>query len=273
WTWKAYAADGANRIYGIDAEHHRVVVLDAEGWRLATFGKAVRQGGTLAAPLALAVQPDGAALAVLDSDTLQISRFDTATGTSVVFGGPGKGDGQFDSPVSVAMDQDGRCYVLDVGLHRVSVFDAKGRFEHHFGRYERGEAPDLLRAPRLVTVSCDSGTVFVYDEDTSLIKAFAIDHATNQVRHLGNVGGRGVGPGQFSRLTGMGCDRRGRLYCLDYKRADLQVFDTAAPVPTLLTTLRGEQASIRKMLLLALHPDGIPYIIGGDQFTGLHWGP
>ncbi len=273
WTWRAYAADGANRIYTIDADRRRVVVLDPEGWRQGTLGKAVRQGGTFDTPFALAAHPDGAAVVVLDEETLQVTRFVTATGTSLVFGGAGKNDGQFDSPVSLAMDQEGRTYVLDVGLHRVSVFDAQGQFQRHFGRYERGDAPDMLRTPRLVAVSCDGGTVFVYDDDTALIKSFAIDHATRQVRHLGNFGGRGTGPGQLSRVTGMACDRRGRLYCLDSKRGDLQVFEVSGPAPTLVTTLRGEASGIRKMLALALNPDGIAYVIGGDQLTGLRWQP
>ncbi|MBA3700070.1 MAG: protein kinase [Planctomycetes bacterium] len=271
WTWRAYAADGANRIYAIDAEHRRVVVLDAEGWRQGTIGKALAKGGTFESPLALAAHPNGTALAVLDEETMQVTRFDLTNGTHLVFGGRGKNDGQFDSPVAVAMDQDGRTYVLDTGMHRVSLFDAQGGFQRNIGRYERGDAPDMLRAPRLITVSNDGASLFVYDEDNSLVKRFAIDHASNQVRHLGNFGGRGTGPGQFTRITGMGCDRRGRLYCLDYKRADLQVFDVTGETPTLLTAVRGDQHGIRRMLNLALTPDGIPLIIGGDQLTGLRW--
>ena len=273
WTWRAYAADGANHLYALDPDHHRVVVLDQDGWRLTTLGKATKQGGTFESPLALAVHPDGAALAVLDEKTRQITRFDLTNGTSLVFGGAGKTDGLFDAPVSSTMDQDGRTYVLDGGLHRVSVFDAQGHFQCHIGRYERGDAPDLLRAPRLVAVSPDGAKVFIYDEDVSLIKSFSIDHTNNHVRHLGNFGGRGTAPGQFLRLTGMNCDRRGRLYCLDYKREDLQVFNLAANAPTLITGLRGETYGIRKLLSLALNPEGIAFIIGGDQLTGLRWQP
>jgi len=271
WTWRAYAADGANRIYAIDTDQRRVVVLDAEGWRQGTLGKALAKGGTFEAPLALAAHPDGSAVSVLDEETMQVTRFDLTRGTSLVFGGRGKNDGQFDSPLSVAMDQAGRTYVLDIGLHRVSVFDAQGVFQCRIGRYERGDAPDMLRAPRLIAVSTDGSSLFVYDEEGSLVKRFAIDHATNQVRHVGNFGGRGTGPGQFTRITGMGCDRRGRLYCIDYKRGDLQVFNIAGETPTLVTSVRGEQHGIRKMLNLALNPDGIPLIIGGDQLTGLRW--
>ena len=209
----------------------------------------------------------------MDEKTRQITRFDLTNNTSLVFGGAGKTDGLFDTPVSLTMDQDGRTYVLDGGLHSVSVFDAQGHFQYHIGRYERGDAPDLLRAPRLVAVSPDGAKVFIYDEDVSLIKSFSLDHTNNHVRHLGNFGGRGTAPGQFTRLSGMNCDRRGRLYCLDYKREDLQVFNVAANAPTLITGLRGETYGIRKLLSLALNPEGIAFIIGGDQLTGLRWQP
>ncbi len=273
WTWRAYAADGANHLYAIDPNHRRVVVLDQDGWRLSTLGKAIKLGGTFETPIALAIHPDGSVLTVLDEETRKITRFNLTNGTSLVFAGAGKTDGLFDEPLSLTMDQDGRTYVLDGGLHRVSVFDANGHFQRHIGRYERGDAPDLLRAPRLVAVSPDGAKVFIYDEDTSLVKCFSIDHTNNQVRHFGNFGGRGTAPGQFSRLTGMSCDRRGRLYCLDYKREDLQVFDVTSNAPTLITGLRGEPYGIRKLLTLALNPEGIAFIIGGDQLTGLRWQP
>ena len=273
WTWRAYAADGVNQLYAIDPDHRRVVMLDQDGWRLKTFGKSIKQGGTLVSPSALAIHPDGSAVAVLDEETCQITRFNLITGNSLVFAGAGKGDGLFDEPLSMAMDQDGRTYVLDGGLHKVSVFNAQGHFQCHVGRYERGDAPDLLRSPRLVTVSPDGAQVFIYDEDASLVKCFSIDHSNHQVRHLGNFGGRGNAPGQFIRLTGMNCDHRGRLYCLDYKREDLQVFNLTTNPPALITALRGEPHGIRKFLTLALNPEGIAFIIGGDQLTGLRWQP
>lgn len=273
WTWRAYAADGANRIYAIDSEHRRVVVLDQDGWRVDTIGKPIRQGGTLDTPIALAVHPDGQVVVVLDEETRQVTRFDRVSNSHLVFGGPGKNDGQFDTPVALAVDQAGRTYVLDIGFHRVSIFDANGHFLRQVGRYERGDAPDLLRAPRLLTVTPDGGMLLVYDEDVGNVKAFAIDHAANQVRHVGNLASRGTGAGQLTRVTGMGCDRRGRLYCLDYKRADLQVFDLMQQTPSVIASLRGEAAGIRRMQYFALNPDGIAYIIGSDQLTGLHWGP
>ena len=44
------------------------------------------------------------------------------------WGAPGKGEGQFDTPHSIATDNDGNVYVADRGNRRVQVFDGNGKF-------------------------------------------------------------------------------------------------------------------------------------------------
>jgi DNA-binding beta-propeller fold protein YncE len=44
------------------------------------------------------------------------------------FGSYGEGDGQFIWPTSVAVDGDGKVYVADDWLHRISIFDKDGNF-------------------------------------------------------------------------------------------------------------------------------------------------
>ena len=274
WTWRAYAADATGNLFVIDSDHRRVVVLDAEGWRSRTVGAPVGKGGTLDTPIMLAAHPNGSALAVYDEDTLKITRYDLTNDTHLVFGSKGSANGQFDTPSAIAMDAQGRTFVLDTALHRVAAFAADGKFIMNIGRYERGDAPDLLRVPRMMCVSPDGTQIFVYEEESQMIKHYSVDYATNQVRHMRNLGGPGMLPGQFARVTGMGCDFRGRLYVLDYKRADLQIFDsTNITSNTPVTVINATDFNIRRMLYLALNPDGLPFIVGSDQMTGLRWKP
>jgi serine/threonine protein kinase len=273
WTWRDYAVDQRNNIYALDRDRCQVVMLEADGWRSKTFGAPEGKGGTLDSPILLGVAPNGTAAIVFDEETYQITRYNLTDNTHIVFGGNGSGNGQFDSPVALAMDDSGRSFVLDTALHRVIVFDKDGKFMLNVGRYERGESPDMLRVPRQFCVSPNGTQVFIYDEAPQQIKQFFIDYDTQIVRHMRNVGGPGTGAGQFTRVTGMGCDRNGRIYVLDYKRGDLQVFNSASDNPHLLTTLLGKNHAIRKMLYLALNPEGLPFIIGGDQITGLQWQP
>jgi serine/threonine protein kinase len=273
WTWRDYSADQYNNIYALDRDRCQIVVLEADGWRTKTIGAPVGKGGTLDSPILLGVAPNGTAAIVFDEETYQLTRYNLTDNTHIVFGEKGSKNGQFDSPVALAMDDSGRSFVLDTALHRVIVFDKDGKFMFNVGRYERGDAPDMLRVPRQFCVNPDGTQVFIYDEASQLIKQFFIDYDTQIVRHMRHVGGPGTGAGQFTRVTGMGCDRNGRLYVLDYKRGDLQVFNSASDNPQLLTTLLGKNHAIRKMLYLALNPEGLPFIIGGDQITGLHWQP
>ena len=42
------------------------------------------------------------------------------------WGSPGTGDGQFNSPISVAVDAGGYVYVADSGNHRIQKFTGSG---------------------------------------------------------------------------------------------------------------------------------------------------
>ena len=44
------------------------------------------------------------------------------------FGSSGTGDGEFNRPTGVAVDNDGIIYITDWGNNRLQVFDADGRF-------------------------------------------------------------------------------------------------------------------------------------------------
>jgi len=49
------------------------------------------------------------------------------------FGSKGSGDGQFDSPVDVAIDGDGNIVVSDCNNHRIQMFRPDGTFIRKFG--------------------------------------------------------------------------------------------------------------------------------------------
>ena len=55
------------------------------------------------------------------------------------FGGPGTADGQFNSPVGVAIDTSDRIIVADLFNHRVQVFDSAGHFLFKFGSPGSGD--------------------------------------------------------------------------------------------------------------------------------------
>ena len=270
-TWlpcRQFAADGNGRVFGLDQSDNEVRAFDAEGFLVARVGNLGRE------LTAIAVSPDGSAVCVLDADKVVVQRLKgNALGEKpVAVGQKGVNNGQYKEPNRLALDEDGRLYVLDAGLHRVVVFDAGGRYQFNFGRYDRGKSGDELRDPRLLAVSPAGDAAYVYDYDNYDVKKFALDQAKQTGTHVTNAGGKGDSPGQIRKLAGMGCDRRGLLYLLDIGREDLQVLDFRGSNAVSLHAWKLDgNLGVRRCEHLAVAPDG-QFLIGPiGSAVGFRW--
>lgn len=255
---RQFAADGAGRVFGLDQSDNELRVFDPEGFLVARIGGLGRE------LTALAVSPDGRSVCVLDADKTVVQRLngDALGDKPVAVGQKGVNNGQYKQPLRLALDEAGRLYVLDAGLHRVVVFDAEGRYQFAFGRYERGKAADELRDPRLLAVSPAGDAAYVYDYDHYDVKKFALDQAKQTGTHVTNAGGKGDSPGQIRKLAGLGCDRRGLLYLLDVGREDLQVLDFRGSNAVSLHAWKLDGTlGVRRSEHLAVAPDG-QFLIG-----------
>jgi hypothetical protein len=101
-------------------------------------------------------------------------------------GGSGtEADGDsFSGAIEVALDREGRLYVLDRILDRVSVFSPSGEFLSVLGR--SGQGPGEFRMPRGIRASGD-GQVSVYDPGRMSIVRYGFDG-----KHLGDVRVAGI---------------------------------------------------------------------------------
>lgn len=263
-----WAADGLGRIFALDVDTGLLAVHDAEGWRAARIGGTTRNGGPFAEAGAMAVVPDGSAIAVLDVDKRTVVRFDgrDLRKAPLVFGGDGSNNGQFKSPVAIAADEAGRCYVLDEDLYRVSVFDAGGQFLFAFG--EKGGAPNQLDEPILVAVSPTGDAAYIFDEDRYEVKKYALDQAAKTGRHAATGGGKGSNPGQFRGAVAMLVDRQGLLHVLDTSRGDWQVVDFRGQ-SLLPVAARPTAELLRGATTMAMSPDGTAWLAGGGSAVGL----
>jgi DNA-binding beta-propeller fold protein YncE len=270
WEVKHLAADGRGRLFGLDGES-RVCEFDAEGWLVARFGGPLGSGGFFDDPTGLAPCPDGSALAVMDAGRQMVVRFalDGDRAKPVVFGQPGRNPGQFQKPVSIAMDAAGRTYVLDAKQCRVQVFDAKGANLFTFGR--AGSGADELGDPLALTVSPAGDAVYVYDDDRYEIKKFALDFTKGQATHVNNTGGKGDAPGQFRAVGALGCDRRGLLYAWDGGRKDLQILDFRGSNAVAGVPRKAVDLGLERVDHLILSPDGLVHLVGGGMVVGWGW--
>ena len=273
WSLDRFAADGEGRLYGLDVRTGLITGFDAEGWMTARFGGTERYGGPFEEAGPMVATGDGRYLFVVDVDRYGVMRFDLERPDDrpFVFGQRGENPGQFEQPVAIAVDGDGRCYVMDEKLHRVAVFQHDGSFLYNFGRYERGRATDEIIAGRLVAVDEAGMTAYVYDAKRYEVMKFELDKAAGTARHVSNAGGRGDELGQYYDPVAMACDRSGLLYVLDRRRYDLQVVDYSGTNAVTVHVAELREMGLKDQEDLALGPDGVPWVRGDYRLLGLRW--
>jgi DNA-binding beta-propeller fold protein YncE len=273
WSFRDYAMDGQGRYFGVNADNGKLHIFDHEGWLIAQLGGLAKHGGPLTRPAGLAVSPNGQSAVMLDNSAMHVVRFNLADQKAkpLVFGQPGKNDGQFTTPLRVAMDEAGRTYVLDARQRRVQVFDEQGAYLFAFGRYEKGKLPEELPDPIYLAVSPAGDAAYVYDDDTYEVKKFALDQAKKQGVHVNNMGGKGDGPGQFRSVIALGVDRLGLLYVVDESRRDVQVIDFRGG-----NAIAGQQRKLAELGLpgaeyFGLAPDGRFIVVYDEALVGWRW--
>ena len=84
--------------------------------------------------------------------------FETKWGTE------GTGDGEFNNPVSVAVDADGYVYVADSGNNRIQKFDSNGNFITKWGSY--GTGPGQFEEMSKMAVDANTGYVYTTSFET-----------------------------------------------------------------------------------------------------------
>ena len=165
------------------------------------------------------------------------------------------------TPINVAVDKDGTCYVTDTGRGQVLIYNKEGNLLEALGKSgemkpcgialagERLYVTDLLnhyvrvygKANRqlLFTVPRSSTNEMaklagptnialdqrgrIYVTDTRGFEAKIYDAEGNYLRTIGE---QGVTPGQFTLPKGIGADREGRVYVLDAAAPVVQLFDS-----------------------------------------------
>jgi sugar lactone lactonase YvrE len=113
-----------DKLFVCDVDKHQVLVLDKkEGNTLYTIGKAGRREGQLLHPTNICIRDSR--LYVSDTTNFRIQVFDLEGKFISTFGKIGDIPGTFTRPKGVAVDKEGRIYVVDAAFENVQVFDPK----------------------------------------------------------------------------------------------------------------------------------------------------
>ena len=259
-TAHSLAADNSGLIFVGDTEQHRIVVLDAAGNTVRTWGTAGTAPGQLGTIEDVAVGPDGKVyvLEAPDPDRVQVFNPDGSPDRIIKL--------QPSSATGLTVGPDGAVYIADPAGNRVWQYTAAGAFQTAYsGSHSPGgalnqpidmvvggdgllyvadllgrvvqldPATDTIRKSWAVGIGTALGAsnvagsgslLYVTDPDRSVITV--VDTASDRVDR---VGAPGSGPGQFLQPVGVAVGRDGLVYVSDSGNGRIQVFSHLVPRP------------------------------------------
>ncbi len=132
------------------------------------------------------------------------------------WGRTGSGDGQFDTPMDIAINDSGYVYVTDFGNHSVQVFTSSGWFIQKWG--SQGSEDGEFNGPSGISIN-SSGYVYITDHNNHRVQVF-----TSNGTFVHKWGGSGAADGQFNQPSGIAINDSGYVYVTDQYNNRIQVF-------------------------------------------------
>ena len=260
------ATDDQGNVYIADSGDHRIRRVDASGTISTVAGTGARgfsgDGGPATSaefnsPAGVAAGSDGAVY-VADRGNHRIRRIDSAGIVTTIAGNGQSGRIQPDVPAiraplrwpeSVDADSAGRVYIPDHWSHRVFMVDNLGILRIAAGNGELGAGGDggpavnaALGRPDDVAVS-DTGTLYIADPFSSLIRKVASDGIITTIAGTGSDGYNGDGSPatdhhlRFPTRVAAHSDRR--VLVADAFNHRIRVLTVDVPPPTISSVLNG----------------------------------
>jgi DNA-binding beta-propeller fold protein YncE len=192
-----------------DAGNRRVMIFTVEGRNLSNFSLP-----DSSLPWGLAVSGE---LVYVSDEARGLVEVRGLNGElKRTIGRPGREPGQLDKPRGLALDDQGRLWVVDSGNNRVQVFSPDGEPVLSFGSY--GDNEGEFDGPSGIAIS-RQGLVYVTDSGNDRFQEFDL---TGAFRSQG--GASGPEPGQFLNPQGIAVDDQGSLFIVDSDNHRLQFF-------------------------------------------------
>jgi DNA-binding beta-propeller fold protein YncE len=257
-----------------DADNDRFQIFAPDGTFLEVWGTSgssegefdfttVGWGGYPEAAIAFA--PDGT-FYVTDTGNHRIQKFGPDRDFLTAWGSEGTEPGQFDTPIDLVVDGQGRVYVLDSfrngfpadpGTGAVQVFDADGQFLAEWGAY--GTHPGELIGPFGIGLDPD-GTLLIAEFDNNRVQRF-----TPEGELLDGWGGYGNDDGQFVWAMDAAVDAEGRVFVPDYGNNRVQVFDRDGKFLAAWGESGTDAGEFVSALGVAVGGDGTVYVTDGGK--------
>ncbi len=182
------------------------------------------------------------------------------------------GDGQFNEPWGVTVDQAGRVYVADTWNGRIQVFDSEGKFIAKWGTFNttNGELGDAyaLFGPRGLAIDGD-GNLLVADTGNKRIIKY-----TPEGQLVQQIGGGGVVGGRFEEPVGVAVSSMdGSVYVADTWNQRIQKLSPSLEFVEEWATAGWDSQEIYDKPYLAVATTGDVYVSDPQFFRVVVYGP
>ncbi|MCK9335369.1 MAG: PEGA domain-containing protein [Candidatus Cloacimonetes bacterium] len=136
---------------------------------------------------------------------------------STKWGSQGSGEGEFNYPAGIAINQSGYVYVAESTNNRTQVFDRTGTYITGWG--SSGSGPGQFKWPSDIAVN-SSGYLYITDAGNNRVQVFDPSGA-----YVSQWGSKGSGTGQLFSPRALSVNASDYVYVADYGNDRVQVFD------------------------------------------------
>ncbi|MBU6428396.1 MAG: protein kinase [Cyanobacteria bacterium REEB65] len=206
---KSIGIDAQGMVYVTDDLDYRIYKFDLAGRPIGTWKRGRTQETPPAVPGRILISPGGF-IFLSEPTNRRVMVFDANERQVGILS-----DG-LAGPSGLAMDSQGRLYVMDSTHALVVIFEKTGKFLSSFG--QKGAGAGQFSVPRDVAVD-RAGNIFVADTLNHRIQVF-----DPQGTHLLSFGQKGSKPAEFNAPEGLQIGPDDRLYVADRGNGRVQVF-------------------------------------------------
>jgi|tagenome__1003787_1003787.scaffolds.fasta_scaffold20932212_2 DNA-binding beta-propeller fold protein YncE len=165
----------------------------------------------------------------------------------------------FGAVSGLAIDDNDRLFVTDVGMHRVDVFSPTHELETAFGG-------DVLSTPSSIAIDTDNRFLYVTDTQNDVVDVFDAD-SFKLLRKIGTPGKKHTltAPGTFSLPTGVAVDSDGNVYVADTFNNRVEIFDADGKFISTFGKNGDGPQDLERPKAIAVDCDGHIWVADGAQ--------
>jgi DNA-binding beta-propeller fold protein YncE len=205
-------AYGHNKIFIGLADAGQIFVLDTGG----TFLYAIGKEGQFETPVDVAIDTNTSRVLIVDNKQHKVLVFSETGDSLFSIGKRGVGDGDFNYPQSIAVDEESNIYVMDAFNFRVEIFDSEGKYLRQFGK--QGNIFATFSRPKGIALDT-YGNIYVLDANHNNVQIF--DKEGSLLLFVGKYSTENDG---FQGPVSIAIDRNNTIYVTDQINQRLQVF-------------------------------------------------